>query len=175
MQGCKKMDYYICFYPFVTKTHCLFVPKSERAQNGARIQIRGKARGSHGETAKRPWAGRFEPTKVLEEEMNAMELAHLQIEDLVPHRDRMLLIGEVLEVNTIQARTVSSVNANWPLTGPEGAEPLICVELAAQTAGVCNGWDRIKNRGLDSEQMGWLVAVKRAEFFCRFSPSWQQH
>nr|WP_320011250.1 hypothetical protein [uncultured Desulfobulbus sp.] len=102
--------------------------------------------------------------------MNAMELAHLQIEDLVPHRDRMLLIGEVLEVNTIQARTVSSVNANWPLTGPEGAEPLICVELAAQTAGVCNGWDRIKNRGLDSEQMGWLVAVKRAEFFVDFLP-----
>ncbi|MBM9612953.1 hypothetical protein JWJ90_01485 [Desulfobulbus rhabdoformis] len=102
--------------------------------------------------------------------MNAMELAQLSLEDLLPHRDGMLLIDEVLEVDTVQARTLSRVSADWPLTGPDGAESLICVELAAQTAGVCNGWDRIQNRGLDSDQMGWLVAVKRADFFVDHLP-----
>ena len=58
-----------------------------------------------------------------------------------------------------------TVRPDWPLTDARGAEALICVELAAQTAGVCNGWDRIQNRGVDSDQMGWLVAVKRADFF----------
>jgi len=46
-----------------------------------------------------------------------------------------------------------------------GVHPLILVELAAQTAGVCNGWGRIQTQGRDSSQMGWLVAIKKAEFF----------
>jgi len=44
------------------------------------------------------------------------------------------------------------------------------VEIAAQTAGVCNGWDRIKTQGLDSNQMGWLVAIKKADFFIDILP-----
>ena len=96
--------------------------------------------------------------------MNAIERANLTIEDLLPHRGTMLLIGEVLEVDAVQAVTLSTVRPDWPLTDTRGAESLICVELAAQTAGVCNGWDRIQSRGLDSDQMGWLVAVKRADF-----------
>jgi len=35
---------------------------------------------------------------------------------------------------------------------------------------VCNGWDRIQTQGLDSDQMGWLVAVKKAEFFVESLP-----
>jgi predicted hotdog family 3-hydroxylacyl-ACP dehydratase len=73
-----------------------------------------------------------------------IELADLTLEDLVPHRGTMLLLDSVLEEG--------------------GVAPLICVELAAQTAGVCNGWERIHSLGLDSNQTGWLVAVKKAEF-----------
>lgn len=97
--------------------------------------------------------------------MSVIERANLTIEDLLPHRDTMLLIDEVLEVDAVHARTLSTVRPDWPLTDARGAESLICVELAAQSAGVCNGWDRIQNRGLDSDRMGWLVAVKRADFF----------
>jgi len=97
--------------------------------------------------------------------MNPIERAHLTIEDLLPHRGAMLLIDEVLEVDAIHARTLSTVRPDWPLTDARGAESLICVELAAQTAGVCNGWERIRTLGTDSDQMGWLVAVKRADFF----------
>lgn len=95
--------------------------------------------------------------------MNRLEPADLALEDLLPHRDGMLLIEEVLEVDAVHARTLSTVQADWPLTDDQGVESLICVELAAQTAGVCNGWDRIQTQGLDSNQMGWLVAVKRAD------------
>jgi len=97
--------------------------------------------------------------------MSAIELANLTIEDLLPHRGSMLLIHEVLEVDAVHALARSTVRPDWPLTDARGADSLILVELAAQTAGVCNGWDRIQTRGLDSDQMGWLVAVKRADFF----------
>lgn len=102
--------------------------------------------------------------------LNTIALSDLTIEDLLPHRGAMLLIGEVLEVDAVHAVTLSRVEATWPLVDQDGAEPLILVELAAQTAGVCNGWDRIQTQGLDSDQMGWLVAVKRADFFIDHLP-----
>lgn len=97
--------------------------------------------------------------------MSLSERANPTIEDLLPHRGTMLLIDEVLEVDAVHAMTLSTVRPDWPLTDARGAESLICVELAAQTAGVCNGWERIRTRGVDSDRMGWLVAVKRADFF----------
>lgn len=97
--------------------------------------------------------------------MNAGEHANLRIEDLLPHRGTLLLIEQVLEVTAAHARTLSTVRPEWPLTDARGAQSLICVELAAQTAGVCNGWSRIRSQGLDSDQSGWLVAVKQADFF----------
>ena len=102
--------------------------------------------------------------------MNILERLNLTIEDLLPHRGAMLLIDEVLEVDALHALTLSTVKATWPMADRQGIPPLICVELAAQTAGVCNGWERIQTQGLDSDQMGWLVAVKRAEFFVEFLP-----
>jgi predicted hotdog family 3-hydroxylacyl-ACP dehydratase len=102
--------------------------------------------------------------------MNAIEHTLLTIEDLLPHRAGMLLIGSVLEVDAQHAVTLSTVKATWPLADQQGVPPLICVELAAQTAGVCNGWDRIRTQGPDSNQMGWLVAVKRADFFVDHLP-----
>jgi len=47
----------------------------------------------------------------------------------------------------------------------KGVHPLILIELAAQTAGVCNGLDRIQTKGLNSDQMGWLVGIKKTDFF----------
>jgi predicted hotdog family 3-hydroxylacyl-ACP dehydratase len=102
--------------------------------------------------------------------MRAIEHSDLTLEDLLPHRAPMLLIGEVLEVDATHAVTVSTVEPTWPMADRNGVSPLILVEVAAQTAGVCNGWDRIQNLGLESDQMGWLVAVKRADFFSEHLP-----
>lgn len=92
-------------------------------------------------------------------------LSDLTLKDMLPHRDGMLLISEVLEVDTRQARTLSRVSRSWPMADAHGVHPLILVEIAAQTAGVCNGWERIRSKGLDSDPTGWLVAVKKADFF----------
>ncbi len=95
--------------------------------------------------------------------MSSKKLSGLTLEDLLPHRDHMLLVGEVLAVDSVQARTLSLVRRSWPMADDLGVHPLILIELAAQTAGVCNGWDRIHTQGLDSNQMGWLVGIKKAD------------
>jgi predicted hotdog family 3-hydroxylacyl-ACP dehydratase len=89
----------------------------------------------------------------------------LRLEDLLPHRGRMLLVDDVVEVDSSHAVTRCVVDKSWPLVRDNAVHPLVLLELAAQTAGVCNGWDRIQTQGLDSNQMGWLVAIKKAEFF----------
>ncbi len=98
------------------------------------------------------------------------QLTDFALEDLVPHRGAMLLIDEILEVDDVSAVTKSRVARTWPMADEEGVSPLIFVELAAQTAGVCNGWERIRKLGADSEQIGWLVAVKRADFYMEHLP-----
>jgi predicted hotdog family 3-hydroxylacyl-ACP dehydratase len=92
------------------------------------------------------------------------------LEDLLPHRESMLLIGEILNVDSMRAVTLSTVAGTWPMADQNGVPPLILVELAAQTAGVCNGWVRLQQRGADSEKMGFLVAVKRADFYVDHLP-----
>ena len=99
-----------------------------------------------------------------------VKISDLLLEDVLPHRGRMLLVDEVVEVDSSHAVTRCVVSESWPLAMDGGAHPLILLELAAQTAGVCNGWDRIRTQGLDSNQMGWLVAVKKADFFINVLP-----
>ena len=91
-------------------------------------------------------------------------LSDLTLEDLLPHRGDMLLVQEVLEVDSTQACTLCRPQPSWPMADATGVPALILIELAAQTAGVYNGWDRIQTKGIDSEQMGWLVGIKKAEF-----------
>jgi len=89
---------------------------------------------------------------------------HLTAETLLPHRGRMLLVGEILSLDDEQATTLSIAHRNWPLFRDGTINPLILVELVAQTAGVHNGLRRLKTRGEDSETRGWLVGVKKAVF-----------
>ena len=96
--------------------------------------------------------------------MNSDQLENITIEDLLPHRGKMLLVDEILELEPTYGVTASITSSSWPFAGNNGIQPLILVELAAQTAGVCNGWDRIINQGVDSEKKGWLVGVKQADF-----------
>jgi predicted hotdog family 3-hydroxylacyl-ACP dehydratase len=102
--------------------------------------------------------------------MKTISFSDLTLEDLLPHRGRMLLVERVLEVDCNNARTLSRVAESWPMAGEHGVHPLILVELAAQTAGVCNGWDRIRTKGLESDQMGWLVGIKKTEIFVEILP-----
>ncbi|VAW38805.1 hypothetical protein MNBD_DELTA03-963 [hydrothermal vent metagenome] len=102
--------------------------------------------------------------------MNSIELAEINIEDLIPHRGKMILIDEIVEMTPEYSLTSSTVNEDWPLLSAGGVSTLILIEVAAQSAGVCNGWDRIQVKGIESSKMGWLVGIKRAEFSRDFIP-----
>lgn len=88
----------------------------------------------------------------------------LTIEDLLPHRGGMLLVGEVVTLSLEKTVTRSMVAPHWPLTDPHGVRPLILVELAAQTAGINNGWRNRVDKGVAANQGGWIVGVKTARF-----------
>ncbi len=102
--------------------------------------------------------------------MNNIDFAKINIEDLIPHRDKMILIDEIVEITPEYAITSSIVSASWPLLTANGVSSLILVEVAAQSAGVCNGWDRIQKKGIESSKMGWLVGIKRAKLNRDFIP-----
>ncbi len=102
--------------------------------------------------------------------MNTITLTDLTLNDLLPHRGDMMFVDEVLEVDHMHAVTLCRPKKTWPMADDRGVHPLILVELAAQTAGVCNGWDRIQTKGIDSDKMGWLVGIKAADFFVDYLP-----
>jgi predicted hotdog family 3-hydroxylacyl-ACP dehydratase len=96
-----------------------------------------------------------------------MNPADICIEDLLPHRGRMLLIDEIVEVDDEKAITGATVSDQWPFFDANGVNPLVLIELVAQTAGITNGWVRIKQRGKDSEKNGWLVGIKQSRFYVK--------
>ena len=87
------------------------------------------------------------------------------IEDLLPHRNGMLLIEEILEGDPTAAVSRAVVNKHWPLCDGRRVNALVLIELAAQTAGICAGLARIRERGLDSDKKSWLVGIKSSRFF----------
>jgi predicted hotdog family 3-hydroxylacyl-ACP dehydratase len=88
----------------------------------------------------------------------------LDIEKLIPHRERMKLIQEVVEAHAGMAVTSSVVSERWPLCQGSFVDPLVLIEIVAQTAAVqiClqNGIDAGVNK------LGWVVGIKNVDFFC---------
>lgn len=107
---------------------------------------------------------------IAEKIMKTILFSELSLEDLLPHRAPMMFVEKILEVDSKHALTLCRVAKSWPMADDIGVRSLILVELAAQTAGVCNGWDRIQTKGLDSNQMGWLVGIKKTEFLIEYLP-----
>ena len=97
--------------------------------------------------------------------MDAKTLSTITAEELLPHRGRMLLVEEIIDITESFALTASTVASEWPLTDDTGADPLLLIELAAQTAGVCNSWNDIVSKGDAGGNKGWLVGVKQAELY----------
>lgn len=93
------------------------------------------------------------------------EIDGLRPEDILPHREGMLLIDEIISVEDTYAVTETVIKESHPMAEKGGVSSLILLELAAQTAGVCNGLGKIKSDGKEASRKGWLVGVKRAQFF----------
>ena len=87
----------------------------------------------------------------------------MDIEALIPHRDRMKLINDVLDINADTAVTSSLVSDQWPLCRGSSVDPLVLIEIVAQTAAVHISWKKGADRGVGGG--GWLVGIKNADFF----------
>lgn len=92
------------------------------------------------------------------------------IEALLPHRGRMLLIDEVVEIDGDKAVSRSTPSDQWPLSDGGRVSPLLIIELVAQTSGLSNGLECLTAEGRETEVKGWLVGVKKAVFHVRSMP-----
>lgn len=87
------------------------------------------------------------------------------IEALIPHRRGMRLIDTIVAVDAGHAVARATVQPHWPLQQADGVDPLVLIELAAQTAGICFGWnEQLKPEEQRRPARGWLVGVKAARF-----------
>ena len=94
--------------------------------------------------------------------MNIIE----DIENLIPHRQRLKLIDTIISVDEEHAVTRAKVKESWPLLSGDAVNAIVLIELAAQTAGVCIGWnEKMKTSGPKGEARGWLVGIKKAHFY----------
>jgi len=90
-------------------------------------------------------------------------MTSLEIEALIPHRGRMKLIEEILDVNEDGATTAARASARWPLRRDDSVDSLVLIELVAQTAAVHISWK--KGYGTSAGGRGWIVGIKTADFF----------
>lgn len=89
----------------------------------------------------------------------------LAVEDYLPHSGRMRLVDEIMEVDEEKAVTRSRVTAEWPLFDGCAVSPIVLIELVAQTAGICNCWNGIREQGDRFVKKGWLVGIKLSRFY----------
>mgnify|MGYP001038383805 CR=1 FL=1 len=83
-------------------------------------------------------------------------------ENILPHRGRMLLIDEILELDDDGAATRSVVTEKWPFFNGRDVNAIVLIELVAQTAGIHNGWIREKLHGPSADKKGWIVGIRQA-------------
>lgn len=89
----------------------------------------------------------------------------MDIEEIIPHRDRMKLVEKVTGLDRNSATTLSTVTDKWPLCDHRGINCLVSIELVAQTSALAIGWEVLQSKSNDDMQgKGWLVGIKEASF-----------
>ncbi len=88
----------------------------------------------------------------------------ITIEDLIPHREQMKLVDDIVSVDDQGAVTAAVVSERWPASAASGVGAVVLIELVAQTAGICIGWRELKKHGNTTGGRGWLVGIKKAVF-----------
>ena len=89
----------------------------------------------------------------------------LNVETYLPHRGRMRLIDTICHVSEDEAVTESIVNEQWPLFTDNHVNPIVLIELAAQTAGIYIAWKKEKKTERTGKERGWIVGISSASFF----------
>ena len=67
-----------------------------------------------------------------------------EIEDLIPHRDKMKLLDKVIAVSGdgLSLTSLAVVRPDWPLAGEKSISTVLGIELMAQTVGCLRGYDQ---------------------------------
>jgi predicted hotdog family 3-hydroxylacyl-ACP dehydratase len=91
-----------------------------------------------------------------------MSLSNIDIESLIPHRDRIKMITEVFDITPQSAVAGAVVSSCWPLCDGTSVSPIVLIEVVAQTGAVIDGYKR-KTQGKTGGK-GWLVGIKNAQF-----------
>jgi len=86
----------------------------------------------------------------------------INIEELIPHREPIRIISEVIDIADDFAIAAAVVKSNWPLFDGTGVNSLVLIEAIAQTAALIEGYKKQKQRKPGVK--GWLVGIKNAEF-----------
>lgn len=86
------------------------------------------------------------------------------IEQMIPHRGSMKLVQEIVEVGENRCVTASTVLPEWPTCENGSISPVVLIELVAQTTGVNIGWHELHSEK-PSAKVGWIVGVKKADFY----------
>ena len=89
-------------------------------------------------------------------------MLNIDIESLIPHREKIKIISGILEIKETTAISTAVVNPNWPSYDEGEVNSLVLIEAIAQTAAIVDGYKR-KQQGKDGVK-GWLVGIKSAEF-----------
>lgn len=86
----------------------------------------------------------------------------IDIDSLIPHREPIKIVSEVLDLQDDSGIAVATVNPTWPLYEGDGVNSLVLIEAIAQTAAIIEGYKR--NKQGKGNVKGWLVGIKSAEF-----------
>ena len=81
------------------------------------------------------------------------------VDDFIPHRDRMKIINDIVEVDDVHCVTQSIATSLWPLCDGGQINSIIIVELVAQTASVFAGWQKLNKTKIRGE--GVIVGIKK--------------
>jgi predicted hotdog family 3-hydroxylacyl-ACP dehydratase len=92
----------------------------------------------------------------------------MNIDAFMPHRGRMKLIEDLVEVDEEHCVARAVPRTEWPLCGPDGIGAVIIVELIAQTTSAYVGWKKRHEKELGGA--GFLVGIRHAELLTDHLP-----
>ena len=91
-----------------------------------------------------------------------------EIEDLIPHRDRMKLVDRLQDTDDGSATTLATVTDGWPLCRQGHVETVVMLELIAQSVAVVQGWQDRDTR--EPGMPGLLVGIRKATLMTSHVP-----
>jgi 3-hydroxymyristoyl/3-hydroxydecanoyl-(acyl carrier protein) dehydratase len=86
--------------------------------------------------------------------------SQVALEGIIPHRRPMRLVDQLEAIRIGEAITRCVVQPSWPMVVDGSAPSVLLIEVVAQTAAACVGWEKIgEERGQGGD---YLVGIRRA-------------